>query len=72
MQTIQSQMFFKAAEGRSLFADVMAALRLMKKRRVAYNTTVEELSVLTDRELGDIGMNRSDIRGIARMAAEAV
>lgn len=31
-----------------------------------YRQTVNELSRLTDRELGDLGIGRSEIRGIAR------
>ena len=31
-----------------------------------YRTTLDELSMLTDRDLADIGMERSSIRDIAR------
>lgn len=31
-----------------------------------YRRTVNELSRLTDRELGDLGIGRSDIRSVAR------
>lgn len=32
----------------------------------SYRATLEELEMLTDRELADIGMHRSNIRDIAR------
>ncbi len=37
---------------------------LVQYRR--YRATLEELSMLTDRELADIGLHRSNIRDIAR------
>jgi uncharacterized protein YjiS (DUF1127 family) len=39
------------------------------RRRRAFATACEELRVLTDRELADIGIHRSDITRIAREAA---
>jgi len=39
------------------------------KNRV-YRTTLSELRQLSDRELADLGMSRSMLRGIAREAAE--
>ena len=36
-----------------------------------YRATVEELQMLSDRELNDIGISRWDIRRIAREAADA-
>jgi len=36
------------------------------KRQRQYKDTVKELSRLTDAELNDIGINRGDIRSIAR------
>ena len=38
-------------------------------QRKVYNTTLRELSVLTDRELADLGIARSQIKGIAMEAA---
>ncbi|SMR71266.1 Uncharacterized conserved protein YjiS, DUF1127 family [Aliiroseovarius halocynthiae] len=36
--------------------------------RQTYRNTVKELSALSDRELYDLGINRSSIRLVARMA----
>jgi uncharacterized protein YjiS (DUF1127 family) len=41
-------------------------------RYQAYRTTLSELSMLTDRELADMGVHRSDIRDIAFEAAYTV
>jgi uncharacterized protein YjiS (DUF1127 family) len=41
--------------------------RIAKYKR--YNRTVKELMFLSDRELTDLGISRSDIRRIAREAA---
>lgn len=35
-----------------------------------YRRTIEELQMLSDRELGDLGIHRSQIREIAREAAD--
>jgi len=43
--------------------------RFLRARR-AYWSVVQELSNYTDRELHDIGIDRADIREIARMASE--
>lgn len=72
MDTTHNRAFFKAADGQGLFADLMADLRLGAKRRAVYRATVTELSALSTRELADIGMGRSDIRGVARKAAAAI
>jgi uncharacterized protein YjiS (DUF1127 family) len=54
-------------------ADRFAAFRnelstVLAKRKV-YNTTVSELSNLSNRELADLGIHRSAIKGIARESA---
>jgi len=36
------------------------------RRNKEYHQTIKELSVLTDKELNDIGIARGDIRSIAR------
>lgn len=41
-------------------------------RRAAYRRTVDELNVLSDRDLADFGFHRSDIPRIASEAAEMV
>ena len=38
-------------------------------RRAVYNQTVRELNTLTDRELADLGIARTDIPAVAREAA---
>ena len=43
------------------------AQRLVQYR--AYRSTVNELAMLTDRELADLGIHRADIRDIAQVAA---
>lgn len=49
----------------SLFAGLSAALQ----RRRVYNQTISELRALSNRELADLGINRSMIVSIARDAA---
>ena len=44
---------------------VIAALKAAHKRRVAYNSTITELSALSNRELMDLGVDRHDIQRIA-------
>ncbi len=48
------------------------AWRLTKLRQASYAKTVKELSSLTNRELADIGLNRSDITGVAQTGAKAL
>lgn len=38
-------------------------------QRSVYNTTVRELSILSNRDLADLGIHRSNIRAIAYEAA---
>ena len=45
------------------------ALTLLQQRRV-YRVTLNELRALTDRELDDLGIARSDIPMVARKAAD--
>lgn len=57
------------------FAERFAALRAdfaaaVAKRKV-YRATYNELVALTDRDLADLGINRSMIKSIAIEAAEA-
>jgi uncharacterized protein YjiS (DUF1127 family) len=50
-----------------------ALLNHLQRRWDVYKTyrrTVEELELLSDRELNDVGISRYDIRGIARQSAE--
>jgi uncharacterized protein YjiS (DUF1127 family) len=43
--------------------------RFLRARRV-YWSVLQELSAYTDRELHDIGIDRGDIRQIARLASK--
>ncbi len=45
---------------------------LTSKRRTLFNRTYKELSKLTNRELADIGLSRSDIADVARQGAESI
>lgn len=55
------------------FADRIAAFRAdfnaARAKRATYRTTKNELSSLTNRELADIGINRSMINRLAMEAA---
>ncbi|QCO58100.1 DUF1127 domain-containing protein (plasmid) [Pseudorhodobacter turbinis] len=54
--------------GRTFFHQKNARMRKALVKRKVYRTTLQELSVLTDRELGDLGIPRCSIK---RMALEA-
>ena len=62
--------------GNSVFTNLLGTLRAavaklgqeMVKRRL-YRITVQELSALSDRELSDLGIHRSQITAIAREGA---
>jgi len=54
------------------FDDAVSALRRFRARRAAFNQTYNELSLLSDRELTDLGIARSDIAAIARQAASEI
>lgn len=54
------------------FDDAVSALRRFRARRAAFNQTYNELAILSDRELNDLGIARSDIAAVARQAAAEV
>jgi uncharacterized protein YjiS (DUF1127 family) len=57
---------------RDLYAvidDWLDNMRVNRARNSAYRQTMRELSSLSDRELADIGVQRSDITEIARKVA---
>ena len=56
----------------SLVDRARAAFSHWRARRAAFQQVIDELSVLNDRELGELGLSRHDIPGIARQAADAV
>ena len=52
-----------------LFATLRASIEEFKAARVLrqkYKSTVRELARMSDRELADTGVNRYDIKGIAK------
>lgn len=51
------------------FSGVLALIKANYARRAVYNQTVRELVALTDRELADLGIARSDIPAVAHEAA---
>ncbi len=52
----------------SILFDLKASLAQRFEQYRAYRSTVSELTMLTDRELNDLGISRADIRGIAQNA----
>ncbi len=54
---------------RERFATLRATLADRLAKRAVYRTTQNELSVLSDRDLADLGIARSMIKGIAYEAA---
>lgn len=69
----QSQTYIapEAALGalRSFFEHRLDAFREARARRKAYRTTYSELSRLSDRELQDLGLHRSMIKRLAKVAS---
>lgn len=54
------------------FESAMDSLRLFRARRAAYRQTHYELSILSERDLADLGISRADIPTLARQAAAMV
>lgn len=54
----------------SRFSEARAQWRAERAHRALYLRTLHELQVLSDRDLADIGIARSEIRAIARDAAD--
>jgi uncharacterized protein YjiS (DUF1127 family) len=50
-------------------AGIVAKVKLSLQRRAVYNRTVRDLLALSDRDLSDLGINRTQINQIAREAA---
>lgn len=50
-------------------ADWLGRLRRAWSEHRAFRTTLTELSALSDRELADLGLHRSELRAVARTAA---
>jgi uncharacterized protein YjiS (DUF1127 family) len=51
------------------FAAVVKVVKASVERRRLYNQTMYELQALSDRDLSDLGMNRSNIADVAYAAA---
>lgn len=51
---------------------LVASVKLSLQRRATFQQTLNELNALSDRDLADLGLNRSSIRMIAREAAYGV
>ena len=49
--------------------NIAKSVKLALNRRRLFNQTVRELNALTDRELADLGIHASMIKGIAKDAA---
>lgn len=50
-------------------ANILNGLRARRAQYAVYRTTMRELEELSERELNDLGIHRSAIRGIAYKAA---
>lgn len=55
-----------AGSNSNFFANKIDAIRVYFENRKTFKTTVRELSRLTDRELNDLGISRSEIYSVAR------
>ncbi|MFW2542020.1 DUF1127 domain-containing protein [Primorskyibacter sp. 2E107] len=53
----------------AFFSTLTGDLRARFSRRKVYKTTFRELASLSDRELNDLGLNRTMIRRVAYQAA---
>ncbi|MEC8628973.1 MAG: DUF1127 domain-containing protein [Pseudomonadota bacterium] len=54
------------------FYAAYASLKVALARRAVYKRTVAELNMLNDRELNDLGLHRSMIKGLAREEAAKI
>jgi len=50
-------------------AAALRQFRVARERRALYRRTVAELSALSNRDLADLGIGRSEIHGLAHEAA---
>ncbi|MBO9428821.1 DUF1127 domain-containing protein [Sulfitobacter sp. R18_1] len=56
----------------SIFRKIVESAKSYLRARKMYRSTFNSLSLLSDRELSDIGVSRGEIRHIATEAAETV
>ena len=54
------------------FYAAYASVKVALARRAVFNRTVAELSALSNRELNDLGLHRSMIKGLAREEAAKI
>lgn len=54
----------------SRIAAILETVALKMRQRKAYRRTYNELCTMTERDLADLGMSRSDFRRLAKEAAE--
>lgn len=54
---------------RAFFHQILDHMRKAQARRRVYRTTYHELSVLSDRDLSDLGIPRSNIKRLAKEVA---
>lgn len=60
-----------AAADRGFIKNLFANWAEARAKRAVYKSTVRELSVLSDRELSDLGLSRYTIQSVAMEAAYA-
>ncbi len=65
--TTQAQII-QSAQDTSYLATLVAALRIRYARWKLYRETVSEMSSLSNRELADLGLHRSELKRVAYMA----
>jgi uncharacterized protein YjiS (DUF1127 family) len=58
--------------GQSWVSRALRNLAVWSAENRAYHNTFNELSILSDRDLADIGISRADIPAIARDAAQTM
>lgn len=51
------------------FSGLVKSVKLAIERRAVFHRTLRELNSLTDRDLADLGISRSQIRALAQEAA---
>ena len=67
--TVQTETFFAGTTLAARFAEFRAQLAENAAKRKTFRTTLSELESLTNRDLADLGISRSMIKGIAYEAA---
>jgi len=68
--TKQMTMTATAAHHPSMLRSMIDRFVQRRARYTAYRTTLSELNALSDRELSDLGLNRSMLHSVARESAQ--